>query len=67
MIPPDDDVLGQHPKSTELRPEPADSPPRLSVTKMGGNAFTLDNQTWTVGVSRRPRSSASHSDADFTG
>lgn len=64
----DDFVRGTHLKSTELRPQFAN---HFNVTKVVGNGFTLDKRTWTVGVSRRPRSSVSNSadgeQADFTG
>lgn len=67
-----DDYVRRTPfKSTELRPEVADPLPHFNVTEMGRNGFTFDKRTWTVGVSRRPRSSVSNStdgeQADFTG
>lgn len=67
----DDYVRGTHLKSTELGPQFADPLPHFNVTKVGRSGFTLDNRTWTVGVSRRPRSSVSNfadgEQTDFTG
>lgn len=67
----DDHVRGSHLKSTELRPEFVVPLLHFNVTELGGNGFTLDERTWTVGVSRRPRSSVSNSadgeQAGFTG
>lgn len=67
----DDYVRETHLKSTELRPQLADQLPHFNVTEVGGNGFTLHKRTWTVGVSRRPRSSVSSSadgeQADFPG
>lgn len=60
-----------HLKSTEVRPQSADPLPYFRAAELGGDGFTLDNRTWTVGVSRRPRSSVSKSadgeQTDFTG
>lgn len=63
----DDHVWGTRLKSTELRTEFADPLLNFNVTKLGGNGFALDKRTWTVGVSRRPRSSVDGEQAAFTG
>lgn len=70
---PDNDgyVRESHLKSAELRPPFADPFPHFNVSNPGGNGFKLDKRTWTVGVSRRPRSSVSDpadgEQTDFTG
>lgn len=67
----DDHAQRTHLKSTELRPEVADPLPHFNDTELGRTGFPLDKRAWTVGASRRPRSSVSNStdgaQADFTG